>query len=279
MRTLSSAFVLVWLSACVATAAFAQTPAASFEIASVKPNPAGTSAPMAVRPENDRLTIVNVPGRQLVQMAFRVDVEQIEGAPSWLVNEHFDVTAKAAAPFSASNAWQDMLRTFLEERFQLRVRREPKEVAGMVLVVARSDGRLGPGLRRATATCVELRARPDQAPGADPCGTLSMANAAIRGTVNVRGFALQQLVLLAARDLGRPVVDETGLAGAFDWDLTFTPQNFVGKSFVRERFPSIDPDGPALAAALEEHLGLKLQTRRVPRDTIVIERVERPVPD
>ena len=103
-----------------------------------------------------------------------------------------------------------------------------------------------------------------------------MANALVRGTLNVRGLELRQLVLFAARDLGRPVVDETGLTGAFDWDLTFTPQNFLGQSFNRERFPTIDPDGPALGTALEEQLGLKLQPRRVPRDTIVIEHVERP---
>ena len=104
---------------------------------------------MAVRPQNDRLTLVNIPGRQLVQMAFGVDADQIEGAPSWLADQHFDVAAKGASPFSPPNQWQDMLRTLLEERFQLRTRREPKEGAGFALVLARVDGRLGPSLRRA----------------------------------------------------------------------------------------------------------------------------------
>ena len=169
-----------------------------------------------------------------------------------------------------------MLRTLLEERFQLRARREPKEVAGFALVLARGDGRLGPSLRRAEATCAEMRARPEQLPTADPCGAMSMANAGVRGTLNVHGLELRQLVLFATRDLGRPVIDETGLTGAFDWDLKFTPQSFLGHSFNRERFPTIDPDGPGLGTALEEQLGLKLQQRRVPRDTIVIEHVERP---
>jgi uncharacterized protein (TIGR03435 family) len=126
-------------------------------------------------PQNDRLTIVNVPGRQLVQMAFRVDVEQIEGVPSWLVNEHFDVTAKATAPFSPSNRWQDMLRTLLEERFRLRVRHAPKEVQGFALVVARADGRLGPSLRRASASCAELSARSKDPEKDDPCGVRTTA--------------------------------------------------------------------------------------------------------
>jgi uncharacterized protein (TIGR03435 family) len=279
MRPLSSVVVAGLLGACVTTAALAQSRAPAFETASVKPNPAGMGSPMAVRPQNDRLTLVNVPGRQLVQMAFRVDIEQIEGAPSWLVNEHFDVTAKATAPFSPTNQWQDMLRTLLEERFQLRARREPKEVAGFALTLARPDGRLGASLRQATATCAELRARPDQAPESDPCGLMTMANSLVRGTMSVHGFEIKDLAAYVRLDVRAPVSDETGLAGAFDWDLTWTPRSFLGLPFNRERFPTIDPDGPAIGTALEEQLGLKLQSRRVARDAIVIERVERPSPD
>ena len=277
MRALSSTLLLA--SALGMGPSFAQTPVPSFETASVKPNPAGPGSPMAVRAQNDRLTLVNVPGRQLVQMAFRVDADQIEGAPSWLVDEHFDVVARASSPFSATNPWQDMLRTLLEQRFQLRAHRQPKEVAGFGLVLARGDGRLGPALRRAEATCAEMRARPDQSPTADPCGATSMASAIVRGTLNVHGLELQQLALVASRDLGRPVIDETGLTGAFDWDLKFTPQNFLGRPFNREAFPTIDPDGPALGIALDGQLGLTLQSRRIPRDTIVIEHIERPAAD
>ena len=249
--TLLLAFVLG------AGTSFAQAPVSSFETASVKPNPAGPGSPMAVRPQNDRLTLVNVPGHQLVQMAFRVDVEQIQGAPSWLANEHFDVTAKAVTPFSTPGQWQDLLRTLLEERFQLRARREPKVVDGFVLTVARADGRLGPALRRAEATCAEMRARPDQSPTADPCGAMSMARAGVSGTLNVHGLELRQLVLFATRDLGRLVIDETGLTGAFDWDLKFTPQNFLGQAFSRERFPTIDPDGPRARHRIRRATGLE----------------------
>jgi len=73
--------------------------------------------------------------------------------------------------------------------------------------------------------------------------------------MNPRGLELPQLVLFASRDLGRPAADETGLTGAFDWDLTFTPQSFLVRPFDRERFPWIDPDTPGLASALEEQWG------------------------
>jgi len=279
MRHLSTGFVAGLLGA-IASSALAQSPAPSFETASVKSNPAGMGSPMAVRPQNDRLTLVNIPGRQLVQMAFRVDVEQIEGAPSWLASEHFDITAKASAPFSATNPWQDMLRTLLEERFRLRVRREPKDMAGFALVLARPDGRLGPSLRRSETTCADLRARSKDFEKEDPCGVLAAAmKAFLTGMMSVHGLELSQLVGYARLDLRRPIVDETGLTGAFDWDLKWTPQNLLGQSINRERFPTIDPEGPALGTALEEQLGLKLQPRRVPRDTIVVERVERPSQD
>ena len=212
-------------------------------------------------------------------MAYRVDTDQIEGAPSWLANEHFDVTAKASAPFSATNPWQDMLRTLLEERFQLRARREPKDVAGFALVLARLDGRLGPSLRRSETTCAELRARSKDFEKEDPCGLLAAAMRATLGTLSVHGLELSALIAYVRLDLRRPVVDETALTGAFDWDLKWTPQNFLGQSFDRERFPTIDPQGPAIGTALEEQLGLKLQPGRVPRDTIVIEHIERPSPD
>jgi len=281
MRNLSSSLLISAFALWAGAALHSQTPAPAFETASVKRNMAtpGPGAPMAVRPQQDRLTLVNIPGRQLIQMAFRVDIEQIEGAPSWLTDERFDITAKAAAPFSPPNQWQAMLRTLLEERFQLRARREPREVDGFVLTVARADGRLGRSLRPATATCAELRARSKDFEKEDPCGVLAAAGRAMLGEMNIHGLELSQLVAYASLDLRRPIADETGLAGAFDWDLNWTPQNFLGQAFNRERFPKIDPDGPALTTALEEQLGLKLQPRRVSRDTIVIEHVERPSAD
>jgi uncharacterized protein (TIGR03435 family) len=279
MRAFSSALLAVALGLCAPAGAFAQAPAPAFELASVKPNPAGFGSPMSVRAQNDRLTIVNVPGRQLVQMAYRVDPEQIEGVPSWLNDEYFDVTAKAGAPFSPPNQWQAMLQTLLEDRFRLRVRPAPHEVQGFALVQSRADGRLGPSLRHATATCAELRARAKDPEKEDSCGVMAAAGRATLGEMNVHGLELSLLVAYARLDLRRPIVDETGLSGAFDWTLRFTPQNFLGRSFNRDAFPTIDPDGPAIGTAFEEQLGLKLESRRVPLDVIVIEHIERPVPD
>jgi uncharacterized protein (TIGR03435 family) len=81
---------------------------------------------------------------------------------------------------------------------------------------------------------------------------------------------------LLARDAGRKVVDKTGLSGAFDCELTWTPQVFLQRSFDRERFSSIDPDGRSIFTAVQEQLGLKLESTRGAVDVLVIDHVEHP---
>ena len=80
-------------------------------------------------------------------------------------------------------------------------------------------------------------------------------------------------------DAGRRVVNKSGLTGNFDWDLTWTPQAFQHTSFDRERFPSIDPDGPSIFTALQEQLGLKLDPENGQGTVLVIDHVEQPTPD
>jgi uncharacterized protein (TIGR03435 family) len=87
--------------------------------------------------------------------------------------------------------------------------------------------------------------------------------------MSVRGLPLDMLSRLLRGEAGRPVRDETGLAGAFDWDLVFAPR----------RTPELDANASSIFTALQEQLGLKLEPRRIPLDVIVIEHAERPVPD
>jgi uncharacterized protein (TIGR03435 family) len=80
-------------------------------------------------------------------------------------------------------------------------------------------------------------------------------------------------------DAGRQIVDKTGLTGNYDWDLTWTPQAFQHTPFDRERFPSIDPDGPSIFTALEEQLGLKLEAQQGNNTVLVLDHVEHPTED
>ena len=260
----------------------------AFEVASVKPNIGGPGTPQRVIVQpSDRVTFTNVPVRVLILEAYAGSSElELVAGPDWIGKDgqpnfdvpRFDVTAKADRPASRDEL-RIMLRGLLAERFKLMAHTETRGAPIFGLVMARRDRSLGPQLHQAKASCAELRAAAQTVErGNDPCGTRSFVNSLGTGTMSVRGFALNQLGMLS-RDVGRPVVDQTGLTGFFDWDLTWTPQRFLQQPFDRGQFPSIDPSGPSIFTALQEQLGLKLESQSGERPVLVIDHVERPTPD
>ena len=95
-----------------------------------------------------------------------------------------------------------------------------------------------------------------------------------------RGMSLDVVAGLIARDAGRRVVNKTGLMGVYDWELAYTPTPFLNStSFNRERFPSIDPDGPSIFTAVQEQLGLRLESQKDNGDFLIIDHVEHPTED
>ena len=172
-----------------------------------------------------------------------------------------------------------MLRRLLADRFGFVVHTENREVATYALVLARRDDQLGPNLRRAATDCETIRAQAAQSGERDPCGFLTFANALVTGRMSVRGMEIGAVTGILSVDTGRPVVDKTGLTGSFDWDITWTPRAFLERPFNRERFPTIDPDGLTIFTALQEQLGLKLESEDGPVEVLVIDSVERPNED
>jgi uncharacterized protein (TIGR03435 family) len=167
-----------------------------------------------------------------------------------------------------------MLRALLADRFKLVVHTETKSESIWALVLARRDGKLGPNLRPASVDCAALRANAQ--PGErSPCGDLG-SMAGVTGKMSARGMGLDVLVRALSREAGRQVVDRTELSGNFDWDLAFTPQPFLERSFDRDRFPPIDPSGPSVFTAVQEQLGLKLESRKGEGSVLVIDHVEHP---
>jgi uncharacterized protein (TIGR03435 family) len=253
-----------------------QSPA--FEVASVKPNKSGPFdlQRLVIQP-GDRVTATNVPLLIIIQAAYRLDRAQILGGPSWLNSERFDITAKADAPASAEQL-HAMLRTLLADRFKLAVHIETKNAPIYALVVARRDGKLGPNLRVAEADCATLRAAAEgrQPPGPNNslCGFVSLLN-----RTAMRGVPMDQLAgLLSRATNGVKVVNKTGLTGFFDFEISWTPDAFRG-AFDRARFPSVDPDGPSIFTAVQEQLGLKLESQKGEGEVLVIDRVEHPTED
>ena len=259
----------------------AQASGPAFDVASVKPNKSGPGAVQrVVMQPGDRVTMTNVTLRTLIQVAYP-RMSEIVGGPSWIGSgpsgDRFDVNAKAESSASRDQL-QLMLRTLLTDRFKLTIHFETSDEPVYALVFARSDRRLGPTLRPAATDCATIRAGA-QSDDRDPCGIRTFANALVTGRLSVRGLGLDQLVGLLSRDAGRKVVDNTGLASTFDCDLTWTPQKFLQGSFDRERFPSIDPNGPSIFTAVQEQLGLKLESQKGPAEVLVIDHVEKPSED
>ena len=273
--------VLPCIVGIVARKPSAQTlPSPAFEVASGKPNKSGPfSIQRAGLQPGDRVTMTNVTLRILTQIAYPGPSEVI-GGPSWVGDgpsgDRFDVNAKAEVS-SSREQLQLMLRTLLADRFKLIVHTETRIEPVYALVLAKSDGSLGANLHPAAADCATLRTAAlaiGPLSGAGPCGLGGQP-----GAMHIRGISLDQLALRLPRDAGRRVVNKTGLTGHFDWDLTWTPEAFRQTSFDRERFPSIDPDGPSIFTALQEQLGFKLEPENGQGNVLVIDRVDHPTED
>ena len=251
-----------------------------FEVASVKPNRSGATE-VRWTFANGRFTAVNVTLKALVSSAFGSPEQplpdfQIAGGPSWLDSARFDVLAQVRAAPGADNGTTmttstlRMLRNLLEARFQLRTHVESREQPIYALVLSDKNGALGPQLRRRTVDCAAIAA--GTAAG-EPCG-----GQIVPGRVSSRGASISQLVSGLARlmpNVGRLVVDRTGLTGTYDLDLTWTPDQLPSADRNAMPMPAapIDPNGPSLFTALQEQLGLKLESARGPVPVLMIDSV------
>jgi uncharacterized protein (TIGR03435 family) len=214
--------------------------------------------------------------------------EQVSGGPAWLDSDYFDVEATApGVPDSSRGTFPApvlaMLRSLLEERFQLQAHFTTKELPVFALTLARRDGTLGPGLRRRATDCVAgqpATREPRNFFNPTPAERRSCGGRIGPGTMNAGGLTMTNLVSMLTSGVpgvGRIVVDRTGLAGAFDLDLTWRFE--TDDPALRALLPPPDPNAPSLFAALQEQLGLKLEATKGLVDVLVVDRVERPTED
>jgi uncharacterized protein (TIGR03435 family) len=210
---------------------------------------------------NGGLGLTAVTAAQLLQRAYPFEVYDIEGLPDWSWTERYDVRATSELPRPTPEERQVMVRAILEERFGLKVRVEPRELAAYAMMVAHPDGRLGPLLQQSSVDCVAVEAR-GRAIGTDlPMETDSRGRrlcvpwhnpGQLEGDLTMTALAswLREFV-------GRPVVDKTGLSGHYAVTLR-----------VSRRRPAVD--------TIRDDLGLLLVPSRVVREILVVERFERP---
>jgi len=247
--------------------------APTFEVASVRPNKSA-SANTNFGIQGDRFTADNTTLKELILLTYNVRDLQLVGAPDWIGKERYDIVAKANAPLK-SGAVPAEVKQLLADRFGLRVHNEKQELAIYALVVASPDGRLGPAIQRvevdrcpqaaaeAAARARSGQPRPPVAPGQRPGCGLFYNPGSLRGG----SIGLGPLVGRLSPIVGRVVTDRTSLTGQFDFDLTWAPE------------AGPDASGPSIFTALQEQLGLKLESTRGPVDVLVIDHVEPPAPD
>jgi len=280
----------------------APPPAPAFEVASIKPNNSGDGRVM-MQNQPGRFVATNITLRLLIRNAYQVQDFQITGGPNWLGSDHFDIIAKVPdgtpapqgppAPGSAPSPLQLMLRSLLAERFKLTLHNETKDSPIYALVLARSDGRLGPELKKSEADCNAQfaagrgRGGPMPPPGPPPPGAAMPCGIRIGpGNMAVGGSPLSQFANSLGMFTGRVVVDRTGLTGNYDFNLTWTPDQMPQRppgapadQPVQFNGVAIDPNGPSLFTAVQEQLGLKLDSARGPVELLVIDRADKPVED
>jgi uncharacterized protein (TIGR03435 family) len=280
-HTAGVALVAVGVCLAAAGAPSAQAPApaaASFDVASVKPNKDGGPSSVRVTP-GGMLSVTNNNLRNIIRNAWNITNDQIVGGPDWIDSERFDITAKASRPFSQDEA-RGMLKALLAERFGLVTRNETRELPVYVLVLARKDGALGPQMRKSDLDCAALFASvtaggkmPERLPNGNlPCG---ISVRAAQGLVAASPASMEQLARNLVGGVGRIVVDKTGLEGYYDFTLNFAPESVPGAPAA----PAADVTAPSLFTAMQEQLGLKLEPGREPIQVLVIDRAERPAAD
>ena len=250
-------------------AAQSPVPPASAVI-SIKPSDAASRAASS----SERFDWLDVTLAMLVSDAYDLLESQVVGGPDWIHTRLWDVSAKATS--LAPDEARRLVRQLVEDRFALKAHTEMRELSIYNLVLARTDGTLGPKIKRSTVDCTPFLtgARPMQESPRDPdhrfglCSEGGSFTPSGLLTPRLNGQPLTGLIQHLQEALERPVIDRTGLKGNYDIELSYLDERLADKSIAAK--------GPTLFAALEQQLGLKLESARGPVQVLVIDSVFEP---
>jgi len=230
----------------------------SFEVATIKPAPAGQQG-LGINVNNTgQFSTRNTSLKDLLIFAYGVHPDQIQGLPAWADEDKYDIAGKPDHEGMGNDTQiRSMMKKLLTERFALAIHREKKEISAYTLNI----GRTGSHKLTANESGVNL-------PGFGGRGP---------GSIGVRNASMEQFAgFLQARIVDRPVVDKTGLAGKWDFTLTWRPDQ-VGPTPPNAPPPPADLESrPDIYGAMQEQLGLRLQAERTPVEILVIDKVAKP---
>ena len=224
-------------------------PQTAFDVASVKLHKGEVNYSQDPAPRGRRVTAMASTLLDLITYAYGLRYDQILGGPSWAGSDHYDIDAKAEGdgPLTAAQS-REMVQKLLSDRFQLRVHRETREMPVFAMVVGPNGPKFKPSA-------------PDATGGPSTrTGGKGVHMQAEKGT-------MEQLARQLSFTAGRPVIDRTGLAGFYSFALDWFPA---------DRVPPPDLDVPTMFQAVQEQLGLKLESTKGPVEKLVIDRAEKP---
>ena len=232
----------------------------SFEVATIKPSMPGDERPPRIQIQNRRWFAINRTVMELITYSHELHRGQVVNAPGWL-EEQYDITAQPGGEGQpSSRQWHTMVRKLLVDRFKLSARVEKRSISVYELTVRDAPRSLAPGT-------------------GDPGGPANLAMRA-QGRFAARNASMGDFAGELGAFLDRPVVDRTGIPGRYDFTLAWTIDEF--QSARLKAFPAPprgNGDVPNLFTAIQEQLGLKLDTTNAPAEVLVIDRIERPSED
>lgn len=237
----------------IATASLAQTPEkkAALDVVAIRMSQQDDG--QDVDSDQGLFRAHNLTAKRLISLAYTIDMSQVLGGPKWLDSDRYDINAKIPAEFAQQTGTRlpEMIESLLADRFQLSVHREPREVSGFALVTVKKGPKMSP-------------AKPEETgPGMHSNGRHLTAT----------GVTMEALARRLAREAGGPVIDRTGLAGRFDFELDWTPERLAAAVDT----PADGP--PSIFTALQDQLGLKLESSKVPVSAVIVDRAEKPQTD
>jgi uncharacterized protein (TIGR03435 family) len=222
--------------------------AQEFEVVSIRPSVPDNSR--NINTDKGFFRTHNAQVKRLIANAYDIDIGQIFGGPPWLESEGFDINAKIPEEFAqrTRQTVPQMIQNMLAGQFKLVIHREPRQVSGYILVVAKSGPKMEP-------------AKTDQKGSG-----MSTNNTHMKAT----NTSMETLARHLSNDTGKLVVDRTGLTSRYDFELDWAPDRVQSS-------PEASTDTrPSIFTALQEQLGLKLESAKVTVSAIVIDRIEKP---
>lgn len=251
--------LLVSITAFCQTKTDAPTPTRlEFEVASVKPTKPGTQGGgIKPLPGGQTYVATNVPVGLMIRLMFHLNTSQISGGPGWLDTDRYDVDAKADGPHTVDEL-HVMFQNLLVDRFKLKFHYETKTLPAYELVVDKSGPKITENHNPENFD-IPIQVREI-------------------GSVQATHCSMSYFSWVASQFLNKPVVDQTGLTGYYDFKLEFAPEipQAVLDRLQAEGRPAPTLNGPDLFTAIREQMGLRLDSHKGPVQVMVIEHVEKP---